>query len=389
MAIEKIDRFRGSLFGLAVGDCMGVPAEFHAPGQFSPIREMTGGGYFHLQKGEWTDDTSMALCLAESLIMCSGFDAKDQIDRYVRWYKKGHNSSKGVCFDIGNTVRQALDTYLDTGEPYSGSLDPHSAGNGSLMRLAPVPLIWSFDLKKAVWWAGESSKTTHQAIEAVEACRLYGGLLAAAVQGYTKDELLSHQLIEHIEGCDGNPFSKNMAEVAEGSYKRKAPPEIKGSGYVVRSIEAALWAFYQTEDFSDGLLLAVNLGDDADTTGAIYGQLAGAFYGVDAIPGHWREALVGKERIGMLADALYQLHFSFAKQEGQQGREKAIFDVDFFFNLKTGDYVQFDHELLYVTGEEYEDENGKGMILERLREGEKAQIPKGKIKMADEVIKRQ
>lgn len=384
----KINRFRGSLIGLAVGDCMGVPAEFLSPGQFHPISEMTGGGLFHLQKGEWTDDTSMALCLAESLITCGGFDVKNQMDHYVCWYKEGHNSSKGVCFDIGNTVRQALEHYLATGEPYSGPHDPHSAGNGSVMRLAPVPLVWSFDLKTAIWCSGESSKTTHQAIEAVDACRFYGGLLAAAVEGSTKDELLSAHLIKQIEGCVGNPFSANVAEVAFGSYKRRMPPEIKGSGYVVRSIEAALWAFYQTNNFSEGLLLAVNLGDDADTTGAIYGQLAGAYYGVDAIPSHWQEALVAREKIGATADELYQLHLTFAQQEGKRGRDKAIFDVDFFVNLEVGDYVQFERELLYVTGETYQDENGKGLILERLSETEKAQIPKEKIKMADEVVKK-
>ncbi|HJV44562.1 MAG TPA: ADP-ribosylglycohydrolase family protein [Bacillota bacterium] len=300
--MQKESRFRGSLLGLAVGDCLGVPAEFLPLGSFPLISDMTGGGPFHLEKGEWTDDTSMALCLAESLIACRDFQLKDQIDRYVRWYQKGENSSKGVCFDIGTTVSGALERYMKTGNPLSGSEDPATAGNGSVMRLAPVPLVWSYNRKEAAEYSGESSRTTHQAVEAVDGCRFYGMLIAGAVQGCSKEELLSFPFVE------GLSLSPRINDIAKGSYKHKQPPEIKGTGYVVDSIEAAFWAFYHGRDFSEGLLLAVNLGNDADTTGAIYGQLAGTYYGYEAIPAHWIDALVDKERIDQMAKDLYDVH---------------------------------------------------------------------------------
>ena len=131
-SITKIDRYRGSLLGLAVGDALGAPLEFQAPGTFEPIDDMIGGGPHAVEPGQWTDDTSMALCLAESLIECGGFDARDQMERYVHWWREGYNSSKAVCLDIGNTVRHALSQFEETGEPFSGSTDPYSAGNGSI-----------------------------------------------------------------------------------------------------------------------------------------------------------------------------------------------------------------------------------------------------------------
>ena len=136
------DRYRGALLGLAVGDALGTTLEFKAPGTFKPITDMVGGGPFGLEPGQWTDDTSMAFCLAESLIEKRGFDPKDQMDRYCRWWKEGYLSSTGTCFDIGITVRTALAHYLRSGEPFAGSTDPLTAGNGSLMRLAPVPLAF-------------------------------------------------------------------------------------------------------------------------------------------------------------------------------------------------------------------------------------------------------
>ena len=123
------------MIGLAVGDAVGTTVEFKAPGTFAPVSDMVGGGPFGLRPGQWTDDTSMALCLAESLIECGGFDARDQMERYVRWWREGHLSSTGKCFDIGNTTRAALSRFEKTGDPFAGSTEPNVAGNGSLMRL--------------------------------------------------------------------------------------------------------------------------------------------------------------------------------------------------------------------------------------------------------------
>jgi ADP-ribosylglycohydrolase len=249
----------------------------------------------------------MALCLAESLIECRGFDPEDQIQRYVRWYREGHLSSTGTCFDIGNTVRAALRAFERTGDPFSGSTDPYSAGNGSLMRLAPIPLAYAKHPEVAIRLAGESSRTTHGAAEAVDACRYFGGLIVGALCGVGKDELLA-PLFSPVPGLwDREPLAPGVAMVAAGSFRRREPPEIRGTGYVVQSLEAALWAFDRSESFREGALLAVNLGDDADTTGAIYGQIAGAFYGVQGIPAEWRECLAKRETLRGYADLLLTL----------------------------------------------------------------------------------
>src|SRR5690349_3303810 len=148
--MNRIERYRGSLLGLAVGDALGTTLEFSSPGSFIPIEDIVGGGPFHLLPGQWTDDTSMALCLAESLIECKGFDPIDQLERYCRWYREGHLSSTGRCFDIGFTVRNALSRFERGREPYCGSEAPNTAGNGSIMRLAPVPLFYAGRPREAI-----------------------------------------------------------------------------------------------------------------------------------------------------------------------------------------------------------------------------------------------
>jgi ADP-ribosyl-[dinitrogen reductase] hydrolase len=302
-------RYRGALLGLAAGDALGTTLEFRAPGSFEPIEEMVGGGPFGLAPGEWTDDTSMALCLAESLIDCRGFDALDQMERYVRWWRDGHLSSNGRCFDIGTTVAAALRRFEATGEPYAGSTDPHSAGNGSLMRLAPVALFYAAEPGEAVARAADSSRTTHGAETAVDACRYLAGLIVGALGGARKDELLSERYSPVPGLWEQAPLTPEVDEVAAGSFKQREPPEIKGSGYVVRSLEAALWAFARSDSFREGALRAVNLGHDADTTGAVYGQLAGAYYGQAGIPAEWRSKLALIETIEKLADRLHTASF--------------------------------------------------------------------------------
>jgi ADP-ribosyl-[dinitrogen reductase] hydrolase len=300
-------RYRGALLGLAVGDAVGTTLEFQPPGSFKPLTDMVGGGPFHLKPGEWTDDTSMALCLAESLIECHGFDERDQMERYVRWWKDGYYSVKGYCFDIGNTVRDSLARFQQTGDPYAGSTDPHTAGNGSLMRLAAVPLFYANQPHKALAYAGHSSRTTHGTQTAIDGCRYLAALIVGAVNGVSKEALLAAQYSPLSGYWNENPLCPEIDEIAAGSFKQKHPPDIQGTGYVVRSLEAALWAFYHTTSYEDGCLQAVNLGNDADTTGAVYGQLAGAFYSEDGIPARWREQIFIHERIIELADMLYEL----------------------------------------------------------------------------------
>jgi ADP-ribosylglycohydrolase len=299
-----MDRYHGCLLGLAVVDAVGTTLEFQPPGSFKPVSDMTGGGPFHLKPGQWTDDTSMALCLAESLAECRCFDPSDQMRRYVRWYREGYLSSTGRCFDIGNTTRSALHRFEKTGEPFSGPTDPQQAGNGSLMRLAPVPMFYAASPETAIEKSGESSRTTHGADVCIDACRYFGGLIAGALAGATKDDLLS----DHYAPIPGywkkHPLDPQIDEIAGGSFKKKNPPEIKGTGYVVQSLEAALWAFYHGNTFEEGCLLAVNLGDDADTTGAIYGQIAGAYYGASGIPEKWISKIAMAGFIRSLAEKM-------------------------------------------------------------------------------------
>lgn len=304
----ELNRFRGSLLGLAIGDATGTTLEFTTKGSFEKIDAMQGGGPFKLKKGQWTDDTSMMYCLAHSLTRKNKFDPKDQMDLYLLWRDKGVFSSNGKCFDIGNTVNSALNKYKITGDPNAGPTDAFSAGNGSLMRLAPIPLYYFKDFAKAVYFSGLSSKTTHGALESVDSCRYYGGLIWGALHGASKDTLLSG-LYSPIDNywnennlCDG---VKNIA--CKANYKNKCEKDIRASGYVLHTLEAALWAFYNSESFEEGLLLAVNLGEDADTTGAVYGQLAGAYYGECGIQFEWIKHLAESHAFYLKAEEIFNL----------------------------------------------------------------------------------
>ena len=271
-AISTRDRFRGCLLGLATGDALGTTLEFKPPGTFDPIDDMIGRGPFGLQPGQWTDDTSMALCLAASLIETGGFDPLDQMSRYVRWLREGYMSSTGECFDIGNTTHDALSHFERYGDPFAGSTSPNAAGNGSLMRLAPVPMLYANDPQEAIDRSAESSRTTHGATEAVDACRYFAGLLVGALNGVDKETLLSARYCPLEGHWERDRLARKIDEIAAGSFKRREPPSIRGTGYVVDTLEAVLWAFHRADGFREGALKVVNLGDDADTTGAIYGQ---------------------------------------------------------------------------------------------------------------------
>ena len=293
------DRFRGCLLGLAVGDAVGTAVEFRSRGSFKPVTDMVGGGPFGLAPGQWTDDTSMALCLAESLIEKQGFDPKDQMERYVRWHRDGHLSSTGTCFDIGSTTASALHRFERTGEQFAGSTDPRSAGNGSIMRLAPVPMFFFPEVDRTIQFAGESSRTTHGADECVAACRLFAYLISKALGGRQKEEILLRR--DNVMLLE---LPEKLEPIACGFYGNKGEEEIRGSGYVVESLESALWCFQKTDTFHDAILKAVNLGDDADTTAAVCGQIAGAYYGESGIPQEWLERLAMVNLIREMADKL-------------------------------------------------------------------------------------
>jgi len=258
---------------------------------------MVGGGPFNLLPGQWTDDTSMALCLATSLVECNGFDAHDQMERYDRWARAGYLSSTGSCFDIGHTVSSVLARFRQTGDPFAGSTDPRSAGNGSIMRLAPIPMYYFPDLGEVKRYAAQSSRTTHGAEECVDASRLLARMICRALMGRPKDEVV-------LGDCQSFVGCEKIHAIACGLYREKPATEIRGTGYVVESLEAALWCFVHSDNFEDAILMAANLGDDADTTAAVCGQVAGAYYGENGIPSTWLEKLAMRPEISGLTERL-------------------------------------------------------------------------------------
>jgi ADP-ribosylglycohydrolase len=301
--MNLIDRYRGSMLGLAAGDALGTTLEFTGD-ERETVTTIVGGGPYDLEPGQWTDDTSMALCLAASLTECGGFDPRDQMERYSRWSREDYMSSTGECFDIGTTVINSLIDFEKTGDPYPNK-NPRDAGNGSLMRLAPIPLYFASDPVVAIENAALMSLTTHGSKEASDACRYYTGLIIGALEGRSKDELLGKAFSPVGGTWKKDELEPKIAAIARGSFKRVEPPVVRTSGgYVVPSLKIALWAFYNTSNFRDGALMAVNVGHDADTYGAIYGQLAGAYYGESGIPEEWRRIIAKRELIVGLAEGL-------------------------------------------------------------------------------------
>ncbi|CAF3341506.1 unnamed protein product [Rotaria socialis] len=335
-----LDRITGSLIGLAIGDALGASVEFRPQSYLAayPVTGMMGGGTWGLKAGQWTDDTSMALCLASSLITKKGFNPYDQLVRYKWWYKHGYLSSTGHCFDIGNATRASLEEFYarqmqlkrEFGYkteyeidqlPLSAIKDAQfnvncskndAAGNGALMRLAPVPLFFYQTPQSAVEFSGQSARLTHGDDVAFDACRYYGALIVAAVNGETKGSLLSNQFyIQHQNWFGSMPLHKEIVDIANGSFKRPGGygDGIRGKGHIVPALQAALWAFWSTDTFEKGALNAVNLGDDTDTTAAIFGQLAGAHYGYRKIPSIWRETLYANQLIICIAEWIHYLGY--------------------------------------------------------------------------------
>ncbi|CAF2065061.1 unnamed protein product [Rotaria magnacalcarata] len=335
---DKVKKIQGSLIGLAIGDALGASVEFrpHSYLQENKVTDMQEGGTWGLKAGQWTDDTSMALCLAASLIVKGCSDCYDQFERYKRWFKDGYMSSTGTCFDIGKSTRQAIiefdrrqkrimrelnieeDTLRDAqsnervknkylevhGTVEHGASD--SAGNGALMRLAPIPAFFFRTYTGVKNCIENATRLTHGDERAIDACKFYAGLIWHAIDGTSKENLLSKYFYKETLNIK---LHKEVEAIAEGSYKEKKKgydDGIRGKGFVLDSLEAALWAFYNDDgSFEKGVLDAVNLGDDTDTTAAIYGELAGAVYGIENIPSRWRQKLFQENFIMTVAKALY------------------------------------------------------------------------------------
>jgi ADP-ribosyl-[dinitrogen reductase] hydrolase len=274
---------------------VGTTLEFKSRDSYPLMTDMIGGGPFGLKAGEWTDDTAMALALADSLAADPKLDEADLMRRFVDWHESGMYSCTGSCFDIGITTRQALARWKKTGDPFAGSTDPQTAGNGSLMRLSPVAVSHFGNRALLRDVAARQSRTTHAAPEAVDACVAYAEALADAIEGAQRSEVLRARL---------DPYAGAIGLIMAGSWRGKPRHEIRASGYVAHSLEASLWSVARTGDFKDAVLLASNLGEDADTTGAITGQLAGALYGYDAIPQSWQNRVAWGPRMRGIVAAL-------------------------------------------------------------------------------------
>lgn len=294
---ERHDRAVGALLGLALGDALGTTLEFTARDSRPPLTDLIGGGPFGLRAGEWTDDTAMALALGESLLARDGLDEVDLMKRFVRWWREGAYSCTGRCFDIGTTTRGALARFAADGNPIAGATDPRSAGNGSLMRLAPVAIRFWRHSEARRDAAARQSRTTHGAAEAVDACIAMADMLAEAIAGASREQVLRDR---------PGPWAGAVAAVLSGRWRDRPREAIASSGYVVHSLEAALWCVAATDSFEEAVLAAANLGDDADTTAAITGQLAGALAGASALPPAWLGRLAWRDRLEQVASDLFE-----------------------------------------------------------------------------------
>ncbi|HEY1504382.1 MAG TPA: ADP-ribosylglycohydrolase family protein [Stellaceae bacterium] len=289
------DRALGCMLGLAVGDALGAAVEFQTRDKFPPVTNMRGGGTFKLAPGEWTDDTTMALCLGQSLFEHGTLDQYDFMTRLRAWLERGENTVHGKCFDIGTTTRAAIESFIHDDDPAAGAVNPESAGNGSLVRLAPLAVFCANDIDQARFLANKQSRATHGTIECLDACELFAAQLVDALSGADKVTATRPRVMA---------LSPNVLFINGGEWKDKPRDAISSSGYVVHTLEAALWAVWQTKNFRDAVLLAVNLGDDADSVGAVAGQLAGALYGASSIPADWLAKLAWRTEIEKLATDL-------------------------------------------------------------------------------------
>lgn len=275
------DQAKGMFLGLAIGDALGTTLEFSRPSKDTPQHtEITGGGPFGLPKGHFTDDTSMAIAMARSLVNHKAFIPSDIVAEWKSWYEVGEHSPSGECVDIGHTTREALVNW-NWDRPYVGSTREDTSGNGGIMRMAPV-IIWNRDhYVDALVDAVRQSMLTHASEECVE----YAKAMATVL------------------------FYGDMWKFPATRYKGPTKFDDRGmpysGGYVAETFSAACWCVGSSYGFEDALIKAVNLGYDADTVGAVTGQIAGRIYGLKNIPIKWLDTLAWCDKIEALAGALY------------------------------------------------------------------------------------
>jgi ADP-ribosylglycohydrolase len=294
------DRFQGALLGLALGDALAAATQHRKPGSFVAVHDLLGGGPFDLPRGAWSDDTAMALCLADSLVETGGMDIRDQAARSQRWQREGYLSATGACLGITPTVARALALAGWRRNAAPGSHDPTQLEKESLSRIAPAVMFFLKDIALAQEAAADAARISHQAPIVLDACRLSAVLLHAALRGAGKTGILQ------AGAARSSSFRREIAVLA-----RRLPGmptvqagALRGDGNIVDALAAAAWAFASSSDYREGALKAVNLGGDSDVTAAVHGALAGAHYGARALPAQWRDSLLQREVIVELADRL-------------------------------------------------------------------------------------
>lgn len=295
--LTPLDRVRGALVGLAVGDALGAPVEFKDRETFPAVRDMQAGGYFRLPAGAWTDDTAMALCLADSLLHDGDLDRPDLLDRFLRWMDEHENTSTGKCIGVGQNTLVVMGNYRRTGALVAPPVRGRSDGNGALMRVAPIACLHWQDIPKARMVARLQSFATHASELSAAACEALAWLLCELIAGRSWDDAFGRI-------ASGN-WPNEIQAIISGTWAGKPRDEILSTGYVVHTLEAAIWAVGSTASFEDALILAVNLGHDADTVGAVTGQIAGARYGNCSIPSRWNDALAMQYDIDRRAQELF------------------------------------------------------------------------------------
>ena len=302
--MDKINfsSYEACFLGSAIGDALGAPVEMQK--DFPKVTEMlpliSEKFNLNLPAGTWTDDTAMLMCLSESLIQCKGLDAKSELEKYVKWLYEGYMACGEASFGSGGTTRMALAAFLEKGQLVADT-QPEWMGNGSVMRLAPVPLFYANkNLSEVLCRSRESSITTHTNDVCMSSCALLGGIIWRALQGDSKEAILAPMDDKYVY-----LIHPDVLFVLNKKTYKCDPPYIAGIGHALKTVEAALWAFHNGNSFEESLILAVNLGDDTDTVAAITGAISGIYYGLDSIPERWMNALQKREMIRTMAKDLY------------------------------------------------------------------------------------
>jgi ADP-ribosylglycohydrolase len=306
---------KDALLGLVVGDALGVPVEFQSRDLLArfPVTNMREFGTHGQPAGTWSDDSSLTFCLAETLV--KGYDLQDLANRFVNWRNHGYWTAHGKVFDIGNSTNTAI-YYLSQGAPPTTAGDDAEDcnGNGSLMRILPLLFyIRDFDIHERYLHVKDVSSLTHRHIRSIVCCFIY---LEVALNILKGDQPVDAYL-NAIAGVNKYFKEKNLldqreqdilAPVLSGTLIDRPISEVNGTGYVLHTLEAAIWILINTKTYSEAVLTAVNLGNDTDTTAAVAGGLAGMHYGWEEIPEEWINILAGKERIEEL---IANLQFKF------------------------------------------------------------------------------